>query len=226
MKRQRTVTACAALVAASVLVAGCGGDDGGSDKAPKNEIAGAEKTASPKPSPSASASKSTASEEGAPDLSLPKDLKVVTDWEAPKDSAKARALESAVGYLTALDVGIARQNSADPAVGYFTYPQSRAATLAKQHIENHVKDHASVTGTERLHTYDVNVVKPNSTAVVSLCVDDSQYFGKDAKTGEVHKSEPSAKDHTAYEFGMKTTGPKAPWRVWEVRAETSSTKCQ
>ncbi|MFJ5091030.1 hypothetical protein [Streptomyces sp. NPDC088674] len=223
MKRQRTLTACVALVAASVLVAGCGGDDEKSDKADEGKIAGTETTAPAKPTPTAS---EAAGETDGPDLSLPKDLKVVTDWEAPTDSEKADVLKSAVGYLTALDVGIAHQDSEDPAVGHFTYPQSRAATLAKQHIENHVKDHASVTGTERLHRYEVNVVRPHSTAVVSLCVDDSQYYGKDVKTGEVHKSEPSAKDHTAYEFGMKTTGSKAPWRVWEVRAETSSAKCQ
>ncbi|WP_431036040.1 hypothetical protein ACQYWQ_18815 [Streptomyces sp. P6-2-1] len=225
MKRQRALTACVALVAASVLVAGCGGDDEKSDKAAGDKIAGAGESASTKPTRTPTPS-APASPAGGPDLSLPKDLKVVTDWKAPADSERADALAAAVGYLTALDVGIAHQDSSDPAVGFFTYPQSRAATLAKQHIENHVKDQASVTGTERLHRYEVDIVRPHSTAVVSFCVDDSRYYGKDVKTGEVHRTEPGAKDHTAYEFGMRTTGAKAPWRVWEVRAETSSAKCQ
>ncbi|EDY45898.2 hypothetical protein [Streptomyces sp. SPB074] len=225
MKRQRTVTACAALVAASVLVAGCGGDDGGSDKAPKNEIAGAEKTASPKPSPSASASKSTASEEGAPDLSLPKDLKVVTDWEVPKGAEEAAALRDAVNALTGQVRAIARQDVDDPAYLFYSYPASNARQWMQTDVKTHVQKKSSVTGTRTLSKQSVQIVRPHATAVVTFCVDDHEYAAKHLDTGKVINDSDDATNYIKYEWGMTTTGKDGHWRAKEIRGVTAAKEC-
>ncbi|MFF4291847.1 hypothetical protein ACFY0R_42250, partial [Streptomyces sp. NPDC001633] len=93
MKR-RTLPAAAALAATSaLLLTACGsGDDKASDN---DKIAGADQGAK---TPTASVSASGAPAEDKPDgvdVSLPKDVNLVFDWEKPKDKNEAAAMDDA-----------------------------------------------------------------------------------------------------------------------------------
>ncbi|MFJ4439977.1 hypothetical protein [Streptomyces sp. NPDC088923] len=221
MKRQRTLTACVALVAASVLVAGCGGDDEKSDGADEGKIAGAEKSPSAKPSPTPSES---GAGEGGPDLSLPKDLKVVTDWEAPSGADQAGALRDAARFVIGLDRAIARQDASDAAYRYYSYPASNARAAAEENIELHVDHKRSVTGARRLHKESTQVVKAHKTVVVQFCVDDQKYFGKDLKTGKKVEGDSPEDAYSKYEIGMVSVGDDR-WVAKELKATTGDAEC-
>ncbi|MFD6153722.1 hypothetical protein [Streptomyces sp. NPDC060243] len=224
MKRQRTLTACVALVAASVLVAGCGGDDEKSDKADEGKIAGTETTAPAKPSPTAS---EAAGEEDGPDLSLPKDVKVLLDWTAPKGAQEAAVLRDAGRFMVGLNRAMALQDEKDPAYLLYSYPGTNARKVAQDTVKDQIKAHMGVTGEERLHSPDVNIVHKGSAAVVSFCADDSHFYSKDLKTGRTLRTTPSADDHTRYEFGMASVDKSGTrWVTKEIRAQGSATECQ
>ncbi|MDT0407577.1 MULTISPECIES: hypothetical protein [Streptomyces] len=221
MKRQRTLTACVALVAASVLVAGCGGDDEKSDKADEGKIAGTETTAPAKPSPTAS---EAAGEKDGPDLSLPKDLKVVTDWAEPGDADQAGALRDAARFVIGLDRAIARQDVSDEAYRYYSYPASNARKAAEENIKLHVDHDRSVTGTRRLHKESMQVVKAHKTVVVQFCVDDQKYFGKDLKTSKKIEGDSPEDAYSKYEIGMVSVDGKK-WVAKELKATTGDAEC-
>ncbi|WP_432090523.1 hypothetical protein [Streptomyces sp. NRRL F-5630] len=221
MKRQRALTACVALVATSVLVAGCGGDDEKSDKADEGKIAGAEKSPSAKPSPTPSA---TAGQQDGPDLSLPKDLKVVSDWREPADAEEAAALRGARNFVTGLLRGITRQDVNDPAYLYYSYPASSARSQAKANIQLHIDHGQSVTGTRRLHKESVQVVRKHETMIVSFCVDDRDYNGKKVKTGKIVNSGTSENAFGKYEFGMVSSNGRH-WVAKELKAKSGDAEC-
>ncbi|WP_129288272.1 hypothetical protein [Streptomyces sp. GZWMJZ-114] len=223
MKRQRTLTACVALVAASVLVAGCGGDDEKSDKADEGKIAGTETTAPAKPSPTAS---EAAGEEDGPDLSLPKDVKIVTDWDEPSGAEEAAVLRDARDFTVAFYRAIAQQDSRDPAYLSYTYPGGNARRIAEKNVRDHVAKKYSVSGTERLTRPNVEIVHKGSTAVVTYCADDTHFYTKDLKAGKPMLTTPSADDHILFELGMTAVGKEERWVVKELRSDVGAQQCQ
>nr|WP_202531449.1 hypothetical protein [Streptomyces sp. SID8380] len=216
------MTACVALVVASVLVAGCGGDDEKSDKADEGKIAGTETTAPAKPSPTAS---EAAGEKDGPDLSLPKDVKVVTDWTEPQGKEEAAALRDAVNALTGQVRAITQQDVDDPAYLYYSYPASSARQWMQTDVKTHVEKKSSVTGTRRLSKQSVQIVKAHSSAVVTFCVDDHEYAAKQVETGKVVNDSDDATNYVKYEWGMTTTAKDGHWRAKEIRGTTAAKEC-
>ncbi|MGC0427908.1 Asp-tRNA(Asn)/Glu-tRNA(Gln) amidotransferase A subunit family amidase [Streptomyces sp. SAI-195] len=103
-----TLTAATFAATAALLLTACGGEDSSPD-----DIKGAETEAS---SSSPSASASGAADVKRPDVSLPKDLKLVFDFDRPSDAGQAAALEDAANYIRALNHGITEQDAKDPCV--------------------------------------------------------------------------------------------------------------
>ncbi len=223
MKRQRALTACVALVATSVLVAGCGGDDEKSDKADEGKIAGAEKSPSAKPSPTPSA---TAGQQDGPDLSLPKDVKIVADWAEPSGAEEAAVLRDARDFTIAFYRAITQQDVRDPAYLSYTYPGGNARRITEKNVRDHVAKKYSVSGTERLTRPSVEIVHKGSTAVVTYCADDTHFYTKDLKAGKPMLTTPSPDDHILFELGMSAVGHKGRWVVKELRADVGAQQCQ
>ncbi|WP_433340885.1 hypothetical protein [Streptomyces sp. CA-253872] len=209
---------------ASVLVAGCGGDDEKSDKAAGDKIAGAGESASTKPTRTPTPS-APASPAGGPDLSLPKDVKIVKDWTEPKGKEEAAALRDAVNALTGQVRAITRQDAADPAYLYYSYPGSNARQWMQTDVKTHVDKKSSVTGTRRLSKQSVQIVTSQSTAVVTFCVDDHEYAAKQLETGKVVNDSDDATNYVKYEWGMTTTGKDGHWRAKEIRGTTAAKEC-
>lgn len=228
MNRQRLLPAAALLAVVSVLLTGCGGgDDGDGDSGSGSgkKVAGADvgsPKASESPSPTASAS-----DPKAPDLSLPKDVKVVADWREPADKEQVQVLRAAANFMVGLNRAIVQQDAKDPAYLYYSYPQGQTRQSSQKNVQEHVDKKYSVTGTERMTRPSVKIVHSGSTAVVSFCVDDTNFYTKDLKTGKPMLTKPSADDHTKFEFGMIGSGEAGGvWRAREVRADVGAQECQ
>lgn len=223
MNRQRLLTTGAAFVAASVLLVGCGGgDDDGDDSGKK--VAGADTDSVAPKSPSPSAKPSKPADPDAPDLTLPKDLKIVTDWREPADKEKAAALDDAVKFVIGLNRAITHQDVNDPGYKYYSYPASQAQKMAKSNIQLNIDHDNSVTGTRRLHRETVGAVHAHKSVIVGFCVDDRDFSGKNVKTGKAVGASSAKAAYSKYEFEMVAVKDSA-WVAQRLRAEAGAAEC-
>ncbi|MBU6531928.1 hypothetical protein ACFUIW_24055 [Streptomyces sp. NPDC057245] len=194
-----TFTATAALL---LTACGSGGDDSSQD-----DIKGAETGAS---SPSASESASGADDR--PDLSLPTDLKVEFDVSQPSEDRHAAALDNAKNYILALNHGITAQDPDDPA--YQFYSLGNATRYARTQIQAWVDDKWTATGTDSYYKSRTDDVSDSGGVLVTMCRDQSEFFGKNVDTEKVKHTEPSLDDYQEFRLLMKP--PQASQKIWKV----------
>ncbi|OMI87020.1 hypothetical protein BSZ07_22425 [Streptomyces sp. M1013] len=201
-----TMTAATfAATAAALLLTACGGEDSAPD-----DIKGAETEAS---SSSPSASASGAADVKRPDVSLPKDLKLVFDFERPSDTEQAAALEDAANYIRALDHGIAQQDPNDPA--YQFYSTGGAKKYAKSQIEAWVKDGWTVTGNDRYFKADIDPVGEGKSVLVSFCRNQAKFYSKKVETGKVNYTDENLDSYQ--KFSLLMSPSEASSGVWQAR---------
>ncbi|MFE6200144.1 hypothetical protein [Streptomyces sp. NPDC057838] len=223
MKR-RTLPVAAALTATAVLLlTACGSGD---DKPANNDkIAGADQGAE---TPKESASPSAAQAEDKPDgvdVSLPKDMNLVFDWEKPKDANEAAAMDDAANFIRAIYRGVHKRTSNDAAVT--AYATGNGLHYAKTQINGRIDGGWTAIGTRR-HYEATTRSAPNGKSVeVAFCVDSSKFFGKEVKTGKVLESKPSISDFDYFKIVMVKfpTGDDL-WQASKVFVETKVAKCQ
>ncbi|MFI9827013.1 hypothetical protein ACIHIX_04950 [Streptomyces sp. NPDC051913] len=223
MKR-RTLPVAAALVAsAALLLTACGGEDDGSKG--NDKIAGADQ-GSATPSASASASGAPAGDKpDGVDVSLPKDLTMVFDWDKPKDKNEAAAMDDAANFLRAIYRGIDKQTTKDAALT--TYATGDGLHYGEVQINAWIKGGWTATGTERHYEATTRSASSGSSVEVAFCVDSTKFYGKEIKTGKVLKTEPSIKDFDYFKIIM-TKFPTAEglWQASKVYVQTKAAKCQ
>ncbi|MFC8568862.1 hypothetical protein ACFUIW_24220 [Streptomyces sp. NPDC057245] len=223
MKRRSLPVAAALAASAALLLTACGGGD---DKSSDNDkIAGADQ-GSESPSKTAEASKGSSSEESdGVDVSLPSDVKLVFDWDKPKNANEAAAMDDAANFFRAIYRGVDKHTTKDPAVT--AYATGGGMKYAKTQIEAWNEGGWTATGT--LRHYDVSTrSSENGTSVeVAFCADASKFYGKEVKTGKVLTTEPSAEDFDHYKIIM-TKYPTAErlWQASKVFVETKAAQCQ
>jgi hypothetical protein len=213
-RRALTTTAAAFTAGAVFLLAGCGGGD----KSSSDDIKGAD-TGSGSPSASASASG------GGPDISVPKDLKLVFDFEEPSDAKHATALADAQNYIRALDHGIAQQDPNDPA--YQFYSRDQAAQYAKSQIEAWKKGGWTVTGTDKYYDANVTTLSGGQGTLVAFCRTQEKFYGKEIKTGKVLTTKPSLKDYQMFRLTMiPPSGSSKVWKARNIEVIGKAKECQ
>jgi hypothetical protein len=200
------MTAATFTATAALLLTACGGGD---DSSP-DDIKGAETGSS---SPSASASASGAADANRPDVSLPKDLKLVFDFEKPSDADQAAALEDAANYIRALDHGIAQQDPNDPA--YQFYSTGGAEKYAKSQIEAWVKDGWTVTGNDRYFDASIEPVGEGKSTLVTFCRNQAKFYSKKVETGKVNYTEENLDSYQRFSLLMSPSEASAA--VWQAR---------
>lgn len=198
-----TMTAATFATTAALLLTACGGEDSSPD-----DIKGAETG-----SPSASESASNAADVNRPDVSLPKDLKLVFDFEKPSDTEQAAALEDAANYIRALDHGIAQQDPNDPA--YQFYSTGGAEKYAKSQIEAWVKDGWTVTGNDRYFNADIDPVGEGKSVLVSFCRNQAKFYSKKVETGKVNYTDENLDSYQ--KFSLLMSPSEASSGVWQAR---------
>ncbi|MBD0842754.1 hypothetical protein [Streptomyces sp. TRM68416] len=223
MKR-RTLPAAAALAAtAALLLTACGSED---DKSSDNDkIAGAEQASeTPKESATASGAPAEDKPDGV-DLSLPKDMNLVFDWNKPADKNEAAAMTDAANFFRAIYHGVDKRTAKDAAVT--AYSTGEGLNYAKTQINAWIDGGWTATGT--LRHYDATTRSaPNGTSVeVAFCADAGEFYGKEIKSGKVLETEPSIEDFDYYKIIMvkHPTGTDL-WQASKVFVETKAAKCQ
>ncbi|MGW2228060.1 hypothetical protein [Streptomyces formicae] len=220
----RTMPVTAALaVTGALLLTACGGSDGDGSK-DGDKIAGAEQGAE-KPEKPADPSASNDEKPDGVDLSLPADLKLVFDWDKPKDKDEAAALDDARHYVQSIYKGVAEQSATDPAVA--AYATDKGLSYARTQIKGRVDAGLTSTGTRR-HYQEQTRKAPNGNAVeVSFCVDSSKFFSKEVKSEKIRKgnsSGPASYDHFKIVMN-KFPGKDDLWRASLVFVTEKAKQC-
>jgi hypothetical protein len=222
--KRRTVHAAAALAAASaLLLTACGGEDGKSSD--NDKIAGADQgTEGPEKSAQPSGAPAADKPDGV-DVSLPKDMNLVFDWDKPQNENEAAAMDDAANYLRAIYRGVDKRTSKDAAVT--SYSTGEGLTYAKTQIDSRVEGGWTATGTRR-HYRATTRSAPNGNSVeVAFCVDSSKFYGEEVKTGEVLKTKPSIEDFDYFRIIMvKYPTGGGLWQASKVFVETKAEKCR
>ncbi|MFC8879482.1 hypothetical protein [Streptomyces ardesiacus] len=214
-----TMTAATFATAAALLLTACGGDDSSPD-----DIKGAE-TGAPSPSPSTSAP--GGADVKRPDVSLPEDLQLVFDFEKPSDADHAAALEDAANYIRALNHGITEQDVKDPAYGF--YSAAGAARYAESQIQEYVDGGWTLTGEDRYYRADTSPVGEGEKAksvLVTFCEDQSKAYGKEVKTGKVHRTEESLASYQKFSLLMTPQQDSPVWRAQQITVEGKAAECR
>ncbi|WP_030145332.1 hypothetical protein [Streptomyces violaceorubidus] len=223
MKRRSLPVAAALVASAALLLTACGGgDDQSSDN---DKIAGADQGAA---TPSGTAESSAAPAEDKPDgvdLSLPKDMNLVFDWDRPKDKNEAAAMDDAANYLRAIYRGVDKRTTKDAALA--AYATGDGIHYAETQINEWIKGGWTGTGTRRHYDATTRSAPNGNSVEVAFCADTGKFYGKEVKTGKVLKSEPSLKDFDYYKIIMtKYPTGESLWQASKVFVETEAKKCQ
>ncbi|QEU92561.1 hypothetical protein [Streptomyces kanamyceticus] len=217
------VTAALAVTGALLLTA-CGGSDGDESK-DSDKIAGAEQGAD---KPEKSADPSGAPAEDKPDgvdLTLPKSMNLVFDWNKPKDKNEAAAMSDAANFFRAIYRGVDKRTTDDAAVT--AYSTADGLRYAKVQIKEWIDGGWTATGTLRHYQASTRSSANGKSVEVSFCADSSKFYGKEIKSGKVLKTEGSIKDFDHYKIIMvKYPTGKGLWQASKVFVETKAEKCR
>ncbi|MFI9819831.1 hypothetical protein ACIHFC_05035 [Streptomyces sp. NPDC052013] len=223
MKRRTLPVAVAFAATTALLLTACGG---GEEKAGDNDkIAGADQGAE---TPKESAKPSAAPAEDKPDgvdVSLPKDINLVFDWDKPEDKNEAAAMDDAANFFRAIYRGVDKRTTKDAAVT--AYATGEGMHYAEVQIESRVDDGWTATGTRR-HYQATTRSAPNGNSVeVAFCVDSSKFYGKKVKTGKILKTKPSIADFDYFKIIMvKSPTGEELWQASKVFVEAEAAQCQ
>ncbi|GAB2876227.1 hypothetical protein GCM10027074_50300 [Streptomyces deserti] len=223
MKRRPMPVAAALAATAALLLTACGsGDDKSSDN---DKIVGADQGAeTPKESESPSGAPAEDKPDGV-DVSLPKDMNLVFDWDRPKDKNEAAAMDDAANYLRAIYRGVAKRTTKDAAVT--AYSTGEGLHYAQVQINEWIKGGWTATGTRRHYDATTRSAPNGKSVEVAFCADTGKFYGKEVKTGKVLKSEPSLKDFGYYKVVMvKFPTGDGLWQASKVFVETGAEKCR
>nr|WP_222109878.1 hypothetical protein [Streptomyces cupreus] len=216
--------AAAALAAtAALLLTACGSED---DKSSDNDkIAGAEQASeTPKESAAASGAPAEDKPDGV-DVSLPKDMNLVFDWEKPGDKNEAAAMADTANFFRAIYRGVDKRTTKDAALA--TYATGDGLRYAKTQIDVRLEGGWTATGTRRHYQATTRSASNGNSVEVAFCVDSSKFYSKEVKTGKVLKGTPSITDFDYFKIIMvKIPTGEALWQASKVYVETKAAKCQ
>ncbi|MFF9484919.1 hypothetical protein [Streptomyces sp. NPDC014676] len=223
MKRRTLPVAAAFAAAATLMLTACGGGDNQSGDSDK--IAGADQKTE-KPTKSAAPLRAPAEDKpDGVDVSLPKDMNLVFDWEEPKDKNEAAAMEDAANYVRAIYHGVDKRTSKVAAVT--AYSTGGGLSYAQTQIGDRVDGGWTATGTRRHYQATTRSATNGTSVEVAFCVDSSKFYGKEIKTGKVLKTEPSIEDYDHFRIIMlKVPTGEDLWQASKVYVEMKATKCR
>ncbi|MGW7076798.1 hypothetical protein [Streptomyces sp. NPDC054866] len=221
---RRTMPVTAALAAtAALLLTACGSGDDGQPK--DDKIAGSDQGAD---KPKKSAEPSGAPAEDKPDgvdVTLPKDMDLVFDWDKPSNKNEAAAMDDAANFFRAIYRGVDKRTAKDAAVT--AYSTGEGLHYAKTQIDGRVDGGWTATGTRRHYQAATRSTANGNSVEVASCVDSSKFYGKEVKTGKILKTKASVEDFDYFKIIMvKHPTGKDLWQASKVFVETKAEKCQ
>ncbi|WP_409470332.1 hypothetical protein [Streptomyces sp. HC307] len=223
MKRRPLPVAAALAATAALLLTACGsGDDESSDN---DKIVGADQGTE---KPTKSAEPSGAPAEDKPDgvdVSLPKDMNLVFDWDKPEDKNEAAAMADTANFFRAIYRGVDKRTTKDAALA--AYSTGDGLKYAKTQIDVRLEGGWTATGTRRHYQATTRSASNGNSVEVAFCVDSSKFYSKEVKTGKILKGTPSITDFDYFKIIMvKLPTGDALWQASKVYVETKAAKCQ
>ncbi|CAL9494686.1 hypothetical protein [Streptomyces sp. enrichment culture] len=223
MKRRSLPVATALAASAALLLTACGGGD---DKSSDNDkIAGADQgTEAPKKSTEPSAAPAGDKPDGV-DVSLPKDMNLVFDWDRPEDKNEAAAMDDAANYVRAIYRGVDKRTTKDASL--VAYATGDGLKYARTQIDARLEGDWTSTGTRRHYQATTRSAANGNSVEVAFCVDSSKFYSKEIKTGKILKGTPSIADFDYFKIIMvKVPTGEELWQASKVYVEAKATKCQ
>jgi hypothetical protein len=152
-------------------------------------------------------------------------MDLVFDWDKPKDKNEAAAMEDAANYIRAIYRGIDQRTTKTAALT--AYSTGDGLKYARTQIDVRLEGYWTATGTRR-HYQETTRSAPNGNSVeVAFCVDSSKFYGKDIRTEEIRKTEPSITDFDYFRIVMvKLPTGEGLWQASKVFVEPKAAKCR
>jgi hypothetical protein len=223
VKRRSLPVATALAATAALLLTACGGGD---EKSSDNDkIAGADQgTETPSKSPEPSGAPAETKPDGV-DVSLPKDMNLVFDWEKPKDENEAAAMSDTANFFRAIYRGVDQRTTKDASIA--AYATGEGLKYAETQINAWIEGGWTATGTLRHYDVTTRSAENGNSVEVAFCADASKFYGKEIKTEKVLKTQPSIEDFDYYKIIMvKYPTGDGLWQASQVFVETKAAKCQ
>ncbi|MCO4698746.1 hypothetical protein LRR80_04834 [Streptomyces sp. RO-S4] len=222
MKRRTLPTAAAFAAATALLLTACGGGDDGS--AENDKVVGADQQAE-EPTKSAEPGAPQEEKPDGVDLSLPKNINLVFDWDKPKNKNEAAAMDDAANFFRAIYRGVDQRTTKD--AGVVAYATGEGLHYAQTQIDAWIDGGWTATGTLRHYDATTRSAGDGTSVEVAFCADSGKFFGKEVKTGKVLTTEPSIEDFDYYKLIMvKLPTSDTLWQASKIFVETKAAKCQ
>ncbi|MEV5813963.1 hypothetical protein [Streptomyces mutabilis] len=223
MKRRSLPVATALAATAALLLTACGGGD---EKSSDNDkIVGADQgSETAKESVKPSAAGAEEKPDGV-DVTLPKDMNLVFDWEKPKDENEAAAMSDTANFFRAIYRGVDQRTTKDASIA--AYATGEGLKYAETQINAWIEGGWTATGTLRHYDVTTRSAENGNSVEVAFCADASKFYGKEIKTEKVLKTQPSIEDFDYYKIIMvKYPTGDGLWQASKVFVETKAAKCQ
>jgi hypothetical protein len=223
VKRRSLPVATALAATAALLLTACGGGD---EKSSDNDkIVGADQgSETAKESVKPSAAGAEEKPDGV-DVTLPKDMNLVFDWEKPKDENEAAAMSDTANFFRAIYRGVDQRTTKDASIA--AYATGEGLKYAETQINAWIEGGWTATGTLRHYDVTTRSAENGNSVEVAFCADASKFYGKEIKTEKVLKTQPSIEDFDYYKIIMvKYPTGDGLWQASQVFVETKAAKCQ
>ncbi|MFE7208983.1 hypothetical protein ACFU93_03025 [Streptomyces sp. NPDC057611] len=211
----RVLTTVVAGTATALLLAGCGGSDGGAKA--NDKIAGADTdTGAPaSPTPSATAA-------GRPEIQLPPDLTLVFEDTKTGDPVKDAVLADSAERMRAVDAAITGTDPKGEALAYYNTGKAREAALSW--VAQFKDADATLTGQARYYDRKVTLRSGTSAALI-FCADESKGFSKDKKTQKIAKTPVTKNSYVLYNTRLEKNSDGV-WQTSQIISTRGAAQCQ
>ncbi|OWA15811.1 hypothetical protein B9W64_15185 [Streptomyces sp. CS159] len=221
MKR-RSLPVAAALAAPAALLTACVGGDGKSSD--DDTVVGTDQGTETPKKPMKRTTVPADKPDGV-DVSLPKDMDLVFDWDKPKDQNEAVAMDNAANFFRAIHLAVNKRTTKGAAVA--SYATGSGLKYAQTQSEAWVRGGWTATGTLRHCDVTTRSVENGTSVEVAICADSRKFYGKEVRTGKILTTDPSIDDFDCFKIIM-VRRPKAErlWQASKVFVETKAAKCR
>ncbi|MCF3125589.1 hypothetical protein IPZ68_38730 [Streptomyces arenae] len=212
--RTRLTSPLTVLVAATLLLSGCGGEDAGRP----GEIAGADVDKGAQ-----SVAPSPAVDDGIvrPEIRLPADVKNTFEGAVTTDPVKKAVLADNERRLGTIAQAITSGDTKTSGMGF--YSAGMALESASAYVKGGLDKGLTITGTARFYDRVVTVHNARS-ASLSYCADETRVFVKERGTKKPKKDPVTRRSYVFYETEL-VKNKKGVWQTTSVESARGSTRC-
>ncbi|MCG7207148.1 hypothetical protein [Streptomyces arenae] len=216
-RRTRLLTTAAAGATAALLLAGCGGGDGGKSDS-NGKIKGADTGSSTSASPTASATEAA----GRPKITFPSYASNVFEDQKSGDATKDAVLADSALSVNSMDDAIFQGSTGTKALGFYNADKALGAAIT--YVQGYIDKGDTWTGKTRYFDRKVTLSGAKD-AYVTYCSDESKSFLKNRKTGKVKNTPTTADSYVLYHSKL-TKNAMGVWQTTDIVSNRGDKACQ